>query len=197
MTRLLLTLIASLTLALGCSASHSQHAHTGAPAGQPAAPVFEGLALTTLAGQSLSGDSLHGKVVLVVNVASSCGYTGQYAGLQELYSAHESKGLVVLGVPCNQFGGQESGSSDEIQTFVGSKYGVTFPMLAKQEVKGSGQSPLFRRLMAGAADKDTVGWNFEKFLVGRDGSVIARFSSGTSPDDAELTTAITKALEKG
>ena len=193
MRRLILLLLSASLVTIGCSATTSQQTQSQETS-VAAPPVFEGLALETLSGQSLAGESLLGKVVLVVNVASACGYTGQYAGLQELYAAHVDKGLVVLGVPCNQFGGQESGSSDEISSFVSSKYGVTFPMLAKQEVKGSGQSPLFKRLLEGSADRDTVGWNFEKFLVGRKGQVITRFSSGTQPDDDALIAAITKAL---
>ena len=184
-----------------CSASQSHHTATPtqaeASSAATAIPIFEGLELATLSGGTLAGDSLKGKVVLVVNVASQCGYTGQYAGLQELYKAHKDKGLVVLGVPCNQFGRQEPGTSAQITSFVSEEYGVSFPLLAKQEVKGANQSPLFKRLIGAASDSDAVGWNFEKFLVGRDGRLIERYSSGTSPDSKSLERAITAALQEG
>jgi glutathione peroxidase len=191
----------TLALALcvtGCT--ESPPASQGKPSALKAAPatphldIFAGLELPTLDGKTLSGDDLSGKVVLVVNVASSCGYTGQYEGLQKLYSDHRGKGLVVLGVPCNQFGGQESGSSDQITSFTKDTYGVEFPLLAKQNVKGDAQSPLFKRLLRASSEGDDVGWNFEKFLVGRDGKLIGRYSSGTRPDTETLTAEIIKAL---
>ncbi len=121
-----------------------------------------------------------GKVVLLVNVASKCGYTPQYAGLQELYDTYGKDGLVVIGVPSNDFGGQEPGSDDEIQKFCQSNYKVTFPLLSKVPVKGSGKTPLYAYLTG----KDTnpkyageVGWNFEKFLIGRDGQAAGRIKS--------------------
>ena len=160
----------------------------------PAASVFDGLTLDTLGGGQMTAEDLKDKVVLVVNVASRCGYTGQYAGLQKLYEAKSTNGLVVLGVPCNQFGGQEPGSADDIKAFTKEKFGVTFPLLAKQNVKGGEASPLFQRLMDASAQSTDVRWNFEKFLVGRDGKLIARYGSGTRPGDSELTSAIDQAL---
>ena len=137
-----------------------------------------------------------GKVVLVVNVASRCGYTGQYAGLQKLYDSQKDKGLVILGFPANDFGAQEPGSDAQIAEFCSSKYGVTFPMFAKITVKGPDKAPLYKSLTEAADPKGEVSWNFEKFLIGKDGAVIGRFKSGVAPDDAKLVQAIEAALAK-
>jgi glutathione peroxidase len=138
-----------------------------------------------------------GKVVLIVNVASRCGYTGQYAGLQKLYDTYKDKGLVVLGFPANEFGGQEPGTDPEIAQFCSTKYGVTFPMFSKIVVKGDGKAALYKTLTESATPAGEVSWNFEKFLVGRDGTIVGRYKSGVAPDDAKLTQAIEAALAKG
>ncbi|CAL9561293.1 glutathione peroxidase [Streptomyces collinus] len=134
-----------------------------------------------------------GKAVLVVNVASKCGLTPQYTGLEKLHEQYAARGFSVLGVPCNQFLGQEPGSADEIAEFCSATYGVTFPMTEKVEVNGEGRHPLYDRL-TGFADAEghsgDIRWNFEKFLIGRDGQVVARFSPQTEPDAAEVVTAI-------
>jgi glutathione peroxidase len=137
-----------------------------------------------------------GKVVVIVNVASQCGATPQYAGLQKLYDAYKDKGLVVLGFPANEFGAQEPGTDAEIATFCSSKYGVTFDMFSKIVVKGAGKAPLYQALIESADPKGEVGWNFEKFLIGRDGKVVGRYKSGVAPDDATLKAAIESALAK-
>jgi glutathione peroxidase len=138
-----------------------------------------------------------GKVVLVVNVASRCGLTPQYAGLERLHERYAQRGFTVLGVPCNQFLGQEPGSAEEIAEFCSATYGVTFPMTEKIEVNGEGRHPLYERL-TGFADAEghsgDIRWNFEKFLVGRDGAVVARFSPQTDPEAPELVAAVEKAL---
>ena len=141
--------------------------------------------------QTTPSAPLAGKAVLFVNVASRCGFTPQYAGLQALYAEKEPAGLVIVGVPCNQFGAQESGSAEQIATFCERNYGVTFPLLAKQDVNGKDRSPLYASLIGDGAD---VRWNFEKFLVGRDGVVLGRFPSDVSPDDPSLRAAIDAAL---
>lgn len=135
-----------------------------------------------------------GKALLIVNVASQCGYTGQYAGLQKLNEAFAKEGLVVIGVPCNDFGGQEPGTTDEIkQCAVG--YKAEFPLTEKVAIKGAGKHPLYEALTGEASPTaGEVGWNFEKFLVGKDGKVLARFDSGTEPDDDALIAAVKKAL---
>lgn len=139
-----------------------------------------------------------GKALLIVNVASKCGYTKQYAGLQELYLKYKDKGLVVLGVPANNFGGQEPGTNEEIQTFCSRNYNVTFPMMAKVSVKGEDKTPLYQYLTdkdANAATGGDVKWNFTKFLVGKDGKIVQRFEPAVTPDSAELAAAIEKALQ--
>ncbi|MCO4772349.1 MAG: glutathione peroxidase [Deltaproteobacteria bacterium] len=152
--------------------------------------------LTALDGTSVDKASLEGKAVLFVNVASKCGYTGQYEGLQALYEAKKDEGLVIVGVPCNQFGGQEPGSKEEIATFCERNYGVTFPLLEKQDVNGKKRSALYKYLVGSEAggNKD-VRWNFEKFLVAKDGTVAGRFSSSVTPDSDELGAAIAAALQ--
>ncbi|MGW5095879.1 glutathione peroxidase [Streptomyces nodosus] len=138
-----------------------------------------------------------GRAVLVVNVASKCGLTPQYAGLERLQERFAPEGFTVLGVPCNQFMGQEPGSAEEIAEFCSATYGVTFPMTEKIEVNGAGRHPLYDRLV-GFADAEghsgDIRWNFEKFLIGKDGRVVARFSPQTEPESAEVLEAVEKAL---
>ncbi len=152
------------------------------------------LSLTKLDGSKMPAADLTGKTVLFVNVASACGYTKQYEGLQALYSARKDDGLVVVGVPCNQFGGQEPGSAEEIATFCKKNFGVTFPMLEKQDVNGAKRSPLYSSLVGSGGD---ISWNFEKFLVGPDGAVVGRFPSSVKPDSPKLAAAIDTALAAG
>ncbi len=168
-----------------------------APAAPSAASVVDG-ALTRLDGSELPASELAGKVVLFVNVASKCGYTPQYEGLEALYQAKKDAGLVIVGVPCNQFGSQEPGSAQEIAQFCKMSYGVSFPLLEKQDVNGTGRSALYTRLVQSeaGAGKD-IGWNFEKFLVDRSGKVVARFPSRAAPDDPALISAIDAALKGG
>ena len=138
---------------------------------------------------------LRGKVVLAVNVASRCGYTPQYAGLEQLHEELGGEGFAVVGFPCNQFGGQEPGSSAEIREFCTTRYGVTFPLAARLEVNGTGRHPVYQWLTADAQGfPGDVAWNFEKFLIGRDGRVRARYPSGTRPDDKGLLADIADAL---
>ncbi|HIK45299.1 MAG TPA: glutathione peroxidase [Leptolyngbyaceae cyanobacterium M65_K2018_010] len=147
--------------------------------------------LTTLDGTPLAPEVLENKVVLFVNVASKCGLTPQYSGLVELDKAYGDRGLVIVGVPCNQFGAQEPGTPEEIKEFTKTKYDVEFTLLEKQDVNGPNRSPLYQFLVGDGPD---IGWNFGKFLVGRDGEVVARFEPQTPPDDARLKAAIETAL---
>jgi len=138
-----------------------------------------------------------GKVALIVNVASKCGLTPQYTALEALYRKYSARGLVVLGFPCNQFGGQEPGTEDEIQTFCSTKYDVTFPMFAKLDVNGDARAPLYDFLTSAATEPEGPGditWNFAKFLVDKQGKVIARYSPTEAPDSATLAAAIEAAL---
>ena len=153
------------------------------------------LKMKDIDGKELDLAKLKGKVVLVVNVASKCGYTPQYKGLEELYTKYSKDGLVVLGVPSNDFGKQEPGTEEEIKQFCATNYKVTFPMTAKVVVKGDEKTELYKRLTA-ATDKKEVGWNFEKFLIGRDGKVVGRYASKVAPESDELAKAIKAELEK-
>ena len=135
-----------------------------------------------------------GQVLLIVNVASKCGFTPQYAGLENLYKTYHEKGLTIIGVPANEFGSQEPGTNAEIKQFCTAKYNVTFPMLAKEVVKGEGKSPLYKYLTEENPKKAEISWNFNKFLIGRDGQVIAHYDSKVTPEGAELKAAIEAAL---
>ena len=168
-------------------------AYGKAPDGGPAS-VGE-VSLRKLDGSPMPVDELAGKVVLFVNVASRCGLTPQYEQLVQLYARYRDRGFVVVGAPCNQFLGQEPGDASAIASFCSTTYGVDFPLLEKQDVNGAQRSPLYQWLIGspagGGAD---VSWNFEKFLVGRDGEVKARFSPKVKPDAAEVVAAIEAAL---
>jgi glutathione peroxidase len=147
--------------------------------------------MDALAGGPAELDRYRGSAVLVVNVASRCGLTPQYAGLQELYDRYADRGLVVLGVPCNQFGGQEPGSADEIADFCSANYGVSFPLTEKVDVNGPDRHALYRDLIGDGPD---IQWNFEKFLVAPDGTVAARFAPQVTPADEQLVAAVEKQL---
>ncbi|MGE5088871.1 MAG: glutathione peroxidase [Candidatus Levyibacteriota bacterium] len=145
-----------------------------------------------IAGQPVRLDRYKGKVVLVVNTASKCGFTPQYKGLEALYRKYRDRGLEVLGFPCNQFGGQEPGSEQEIATFCETNYDVTFPMFAKIDVNGDKAAPLYRYLKSakpGLLGTEAIKWNFTKFLVDRDGKVIARYAPNDTPESIEADVA--------
>jgi glutathione peroxidase len=138
-----------------------------------------------------------GKVVMIVNVASKCGFTGQYAGLEKLYLKYKDRGFVILGFPANNFMGQEPGSNQEIKHFCSLTYNVTFPMFAKISVKGDDQAPLYRFLTdktTNPAHGGSITWNFNKFLIGKDGRIINRFGTKISPEDKAVISAIESAL---
>jgi len=153
--------------------------------------------LTTIDGQPAPLGAFKGKVVLLVNVASRCGYTPQYTALEAVYEKYKDRGFVIIGIPANNFGSQEPGTNQEIKTFCQTKYSVTFPMMAKVSVRGDDITPLYQFLTNRTAHPQTGGeiqWNFTKFLIGPDGQAIARFESAVTPDSAEMTGAIEKAL---
>ncbi|MGW4434336.1 glutathione peroxidase [Streptomyces sp. NPDC004596] len=146
-----------------------------------------------LQGGSADLPGYAGKTVLIVNVASKCGLTPQYTGLERLQERYAGRGFTVLGVPCNQFLGQEPGTAEEIAEFCSATYGVTFPLTEKIEVNGEGRHALYERLVGfadGEGHSGDIRWNFEKFLIGRDGQVVARFSPQTEPEAAEVVAAI-------
>jgi glutathione peroxidase len=155
--------------------------------------------MKSLSGKPVKLSHYAGKVVLIVNTASQCGYTPQYEPLEAVYKKYGSQGLAVLGFPANEFGQQEPGSDPEIAEFCRKNYGVTFDMFSKVVVKGAGQCPLYQFLTSAQTDPKFAGpikWNFEKFLLGRDGQVVARFGSGAEPDSPEVTKAIEAELAK-
>ena len=151
----------------------------------------------TIDGSDKALKDYAGKALLVVNVASRCGLTPQYEGLQALYQQYRARGLEVLGFPCNQFGAQEPGTEDEIKTFCDTRYNVTFPLFAKLEVNGGGRHPLYAFLTAQPTQPDGPGdivWNFAKFVIDKQGKVVARFSPTVTPSDPELVQTIERAL---
>lgn len=180
-----LTLVGTIVLAASCTASHTGKS-----------PVFD-VPLQTLDGNATTLAEHRGKALLIVNVASQCGLTPQYAGLENLHESYGPRGFTVIGFPCNQFGGQEPGSAEEIASFCEENYGVSFPLMSKIEVNGEGRHALYQALTAVADAKGEAGdvqWNFEKFLVSADGQTIVRFRPRTSPDAPEVLAAIEAAL---
>lgn len=195
----------SLVSPLGCSkpakddapASPAPPPGPTAPSGSPAASaktssVYD-FTIDTIDGAPRSLDDFRGKVLLLVNTASECGYTPQYEGLQKLHATYEKRGFSVVAFPSNDFGGQEPGSNKEIKAFCSTKFGVTFPLFAKITVKGPNKHPLYA-MLSQTPPAGEVSWNFNKFLVGKDGHVVARFDSKVTPESTELVQAIEKAL---
>jgi glutathione peroxidase len=162
-------------------------------------PAVLNFKMKGLDGKEVDLGQYRGKVVLIVNVASQCGYTKQYKGLQELYDKYAREGLVILGVPANEFGAQEPGSNEEIAKFCSDNYGVKFPMLAKVVVKGEGICPLYQYLTSKETDPKFAGpikWNFTKFLIGRNGEIVNRFEPAVKPESPEMVKAIEAQLQK-
>jgi glutathione peroxidase len=181
--KLILTLI--VFLAAGATAAH-------------AASVYD-FTMKSIDGQPVSLKTYTGKVVLLVNVASRCGFTPQYAGLEALYEKYKDRGLVIVGIPANNFGSQEPGTNEEIKKFCSSKYNVSFPMMAKVSVLGDDKTPLYQFLTDKSQDPQFGGdikWNFTKFLVDRKGNLVARFEPNVTPDSPEVQTAVESALGK-
>ncbi|MEJ3654916.1 glutathione peroxidase [Actinomycetes bacterium KLBMP 9759] len=161
--------------------------------------AFQDITIAALDGSPLDLDALRGRAVLVVNVASKCGLTPQYTALEELQSRYADRGFTVLGVPCNQFAGQEPGTAEEIRTFCSTTYGVTFPLTEKVDVNGPQRHPLYDELAVvpdAGGEAGDVQWNFEKFLVGPDGTVRNRFRPRTEPTSDEVLTAVEAALPR-
>jgi glutathione peroxidase len=166
------------------------------PATQPT-PAALNFTVKNIDGQDVNLAQFKGKVVLVVNVASKCGNTPQYAGLEKMYADDKDKGFVILGFPANNFGAQEPGTNAEIKDFCTETYKVDFPMFSKIDVKGPNQAPLYKYLTSvdtKPQPKGDITWNFEKFLIGRDGKIIARFAPKTTPEDPKLVAAVNAAI---
>lgn len=190
----------ALALLLLASAPSPSPAPPPAP---PAAPKEDPMSVLTTTMKSIDGKDVdlsqyRGQVLLVVNVASECGFTPQYGGLQKLHEKFAARGFAVLGFPANDFGAQEPGDNEDIRQFCTKNFGVTFPMFAKVQVKGAGKVPLYDALTSADSleDRGEVKWNFEKFLVARDGSVAGRFRSKIAPEDPALASAIEAELAR-
>lgn len=171
----------------------------GEPAGEKDTPPVLRFKMNRINGKAADLSDYDGKVLLIVNVASKCGYTRQYKGLQALHEKYAEKGLAILAFPCNQFRGQEPGTSQEIAAFCKDNYGVEFDLFEKIEVKGDGQCDLYKYLTTKKTNPKTLGpikWNFEKFVVGRDGKVIGHYRSKTKPEGKEMVKVIEAALEE-
>lgn len=198
-----LSAIALGFLLAGCSESSPPVREGATATAKPqaaAAPALLSFTMNNIDGKPVHLADYAGKVVMFVNVASKCGYTKQYPALETLYNQYKDRGFVLIGVPANNFGGQEPGSNEQIAQFCSRTYGVTFPMLAKVSVKGDDLCPLYHALIAaadanGLPETGPVKWNFEKFLLDRSGKLVARFRSAVTPDSAELTGAIEKAMK--
>ena len=158
---------------------------------------FHSFTVNDIDGNAVKLDKYKGRVLLVVNVASKCGYTYQYEGLEKVYNKYKDKGFAVLGFPANNFGSQEPGSDAEIKLFCKLNYGVTFPVFSKISVKGDDIDPLYKYLTSGEAEADVSGdikWNFNKFLIDKNGKVLSRFDSGVEPGSKEIAVVIESAL---
>jgi glutathione peroxidase len=183
-------LIASLFVALSCVSA-------GFASGPGDAATIYDFKMKNIDGKDVKLSKYKGKVLLVVNVASHCGYTPQYKALEEVYNTYRSKGVVVLGFPANNFGAQEPGSDVEIKQFCTATYNVTFPMFSKISVKGDDQAELYHWLIANSdRPNDDIEWNFSKFVVGKDGKVLKRFKSQSKPDSPEVEAALEEALKQ-
>ena len=183
MRKLCLTLLLSISASLAVAQAHSIYDFT----------------MNSIDGQPVSLKTYNGKVVLLVNVASKCGFTPQYAGLEALYEKYKDRGFVIVGVPANNFAQQEPGTNEEIKTFCSRKYNVSFPMMSKVSVLGDDETPLYRFLTDKSANPQIGGdikWNFTKFLFDRTGKPVARFEPAVTPDSPEVQTAIESALGK-
>lgn len=198
-------LLCGLVLIAGCQSARSVEPSVRPNVTSDAKPTDKASSMTiydyklqNLDGQPVDMAKYKGKVLLIVNTASKCGYTPQYAGFQALSEQYKAQGLEVLGFPANNFGGQEPGSAEEIGAFCQKNYGVTFDLFAKSSVKGTDKSPFFTYLTekANPAKTGEIDWNFEKFLVSRDGSLVDRFKSKVTPQSDELKTAIQAELAK-
>lgn len=182
---MLKSLLATVLLGLSASLSFA------------APPSLTDIPLKDIDGKATNLGAYQGKVLLIVNVASKCGNTPQYAGLEALYKKFQDQGLVILGFPCNDFGAQEPGTNDQIKQFCSTKYQVSFPMFDKLHVKGAEQHPLYKALTGkGGAFPGDVKWNFGKFLIGRDGTPVKRFEPSVKPENPQLVSAVESALAK-
>jgi glutathione peroxidase len=198
-SRLLATALATLTGAATLSLAQPESKPAAKPATDPAAadPAYVlGYSMNDIDGKPVDLASFKGKVLLIVNVASNCGFTSQYSGLEKLYKDKHDKGFEILAFPANDFMGQEPGTNAEIKTFCTTKYNVTFPIFSKISVKGEKQHPLYKQIASLPKPVgEEPGWNFTKYLVDRSGRVVARFGPRVTPDDKDLLARLNELLE--
>jgi glutathione peroxidase len=187
------TFISLLTSLIPVAVSAASGPSSPTPKAAPAADALYQLSAKTLAGEPQPLSGYRGKVLLVVNTASECGYTPQYEGLEKLYQRYKDRGLVVLGFPSNDFGGQEPGTASQIATFCKTRFGVSFPLFEKTRTRGAEASPVWKFLAARHGEPQ---WNFHKYLVGKDGQVKKAFPSSVAPQSPELEAAIEAALQE-
>lgn len=185
---------AALVIAVAATGQSAPQKPKAVPTATKATAMSSPEMFDGLMGGNVNLADYRGKVVLVVNTASQCGYTGQYAGLEALWKSRQREGLVIVGVPSNDFGGQEPSSATEIKKFCELNYGVTFPMAAKYVVRGPSAHPFYRNALSILGPKAEPKWNFHKILIGKDGRPVAAFASAVTPQSAELGQAITNAL---
>jgi len=189
--------VAVSTMALFFVKAKDANAGSNSVGKETAKSVYD-FTLKNSKGKDVKLEEFRGQVVMLVNVASKCGYTPQYDGLQKIYERYKDQGFTILGFPANNFGAQEPGTNEEIQEFCRINYGVTFPVFSKISVKGDDKHPLYKYLTEKESNPEFAGeikWNFNKFLVGRDGRIVARFDSADKPEDAKVTQAIEHALK--
>jgi glutathione peroxidase len=187
--------IAMMVLA-GCASTHGPSPEKAPPKATDAEGAVVNQTVTSLNGKTVNLSDYRGKTLLIVNTASECGYTPQYAGLQSLYDKYKDRGLVIVGFPSNDFGGQEPGGAEEIATFCKKNYGVTFPMMSKVHAKGPEISPVYKTLTQDTPEgiRGEVKWNFTKFLIDPQGKVVARFEPKVEPQSPEIADAVEKNL---
>lgn len=205
-TTLIIGLCSIVMIALSCSKSASSDgdkqysqisdSKTKNEGNKPLNKNIYDISVKTMDGEVKKLSDYKGKVILIVNVASKCGYTPQYEGLENIYQKYSSKGFEVLGFPCNDFGEQEPGTNDEIRTFCETKYNVTFPVFDKVTILGSEKDPLYERLTNNSEPQGDVSWNFEKFLIDKNGDIAGRYKSKVKPESEELLSAIEQELNK-
>lgn len=188
-----ITYVLSITLLLFLSKTDAENKNKGNTMDNNIKQII----VKDIDGKSINLADYKGKVLLIVNVASYCGYTKQYSGLEQIYKEYKDKGFEILAFPCNQFGSQEPGTNEEIKNFCSSKFDVSFKLFDKVDVNGKDKSPLYSILTDNeVTGKSDIKWNFEKFLVDKDGNVVERYSSKVEPTSKELTAAIDRELKK-
>lgn len=201
--KIITVLLLILIIQAGCSNTNNKNSISETQAGKSNEKekitlnknIYD-LSVKTMEGEEKRLSDYEGKVLLIVNVASKCGYTIQYEGLENLYEKYKDREFEILAFPCNDFGGQEPGTNDEIRTFCESKYNVTFTLFDKVRITGDGKSSLYERLTANSEPAGDVDWNFEKFLISRKGDIVYRFKSKVKPESEVLTTALENELNK-